>query len=309
MGQYDFTYEVPENFYKRVIQFLNQSGRKSVADAFQRCKYDYIVIDYAHYEGMKGDVWNKKAVGFTIEGPAKDISVLRANDQNLKKAIEMALKPNESGFLVKKVYYLEDDELLNETTLPGSNEERLDIDISTANKVLDDLIIIGERICTNHLYNASTSENTINDAVRDMLSTKGYNEVKDQTRHGVSDTGKDAARVDLLLTKDGREIAIYEALRLSRLDKSRIKEHIDKSITNYNALGTPTFVVVYYNSEDFGSFWNVYYKHIEEYDYPFQIKKPLQGLAHPNASTRAATMILSKDGYDFPVYFIVYKIV
>jgi hypothetical protein len=91
MGQYDFTYEVPENFYKRVIQFLNQSGRKSVADAFQRCKYDYIVIDYAHYEGMKGDVWNKKAVGFTIEGPGKDISVLRANPEAVKEIFEAAV--------------------------------------------------------------------------------------------------------------------------------------------------------------------------------------------------------------------------
>lgn len=309
MGQYDFSYEVPDNFNKRVIQFLNQSGGTSAADAFRRCKYDYTVLDFAYYERMKGDTWNKKAVDFTIEGPAGDISVLRSNDQNLKKAIEMALKPNESGFLVKKIYYFEDDELLNETCLPGSNEERLDIDISIANRVLDDLLAIGGRICTNHSYNASTPENTINDAVRDMLSTKGYSEVKDQTRHGVSDTGKDAARLDLLLTKDGKEIAIYEALRLSRLDKSKIKEHIDKSITNYNALGTPTFVAVYYNSQDFGPFWNGYYEHIKEYDYPFQIKNPIQELSHPNASTRVATMILSKDGYDFPVYFIAFKIV
>ena len=39
------------------------------------------------------------------------------------------------------------------------------------------------------------------------------------------------------------------------------------------------------------------------------LKNPIQELSHPNASTRVATMILSKDGYDFPVYFIAFKIV
>lgn len=47
-------------------------------------------------------------------------------------------------------------------------------------------IQIGERICLNHSFNANSSENSINDAFRDMLLIKGYNEVKDQTRHGIS---------------------------------------------------------------------------------------------------------------------------
>ena len=42
MGQYDFTYEFPSDFEKRVKQLLQQgfSGMQ-VATAFQKCKYEY----------------------------------------------------------------------------------------------------------------------------------------------------------------------------------------------------------------------------------------------------------------------------
>ena len=84
---------------------------------------------------------------------------------------------------------------------------------------------------------------------------------------------------------------------------------IDKSLINYNALGTPVFVVVYYNSQNFGDFWDQYYEYVKAYLYPCQVKRQVEELTHPNASTRVANMILSKDGFDFPVYFIAFKIV
>lgn len=42
MGQYDFTYEFPSDFEKRVKQLLQQdfSGMQA-ATAFQKCKYEY----------------------------------------------------------------------------------------------------------------------------------------------------------------------------------------------------------------------------------------------------------------------------
>lgn len=309
MGQYDFSYEIPDTFSKRVVQYLKQSGGKLLSDTFQRCKYEHTVLQYAYYEGMKGDNWNKKAVDFTIEGTAKDISILKANNQKLINAIGMALKPDESGFLVKTVFYFEEDEIQSNISIPVSNEERLEFDINSANKVLTDLITIGERICTNRSYSSSTLEDTINDAFRDMLFTKGYNEVKDQTRHGPSSTGKRSGNVDLLLTKDGKEIAIFEAMKLSSFSRGYIDEHINKALINYNALGTPTFIVVYYNSPNFGDFWIKYYEYIKTYPYQCQVKKQIEELTHPNASTRVATTILSKDDFDFPVYFMAFKIV
>ena len=291
-----------------MVQLLQQISSIDCAEAFQRCNVEYEVIDFAYYAGLKGDNWNKKAVDFTLEGLKDDISILQSEDSKLKEAIEKALKPNESGYLVRKVFYFDGDISFGGTRVSLSNEKRLNDDIETSNNVLGDLIQIGERICLNNLFNASSTENSINDYFRDMLTIKEYNEVKDQTRHGTSINQKDAGEVDILLTKDGREIAIFEGLKLDSVDKSYIDKHIIKAIINYNALGTATFIVAYVNSKNFKSFWDRYSNYIKFYEFPLQIKKSFSILAHPNAATRIATLILTRDGFDFPVYFIALKI-
>ena len=308
MGEYDFTYTVPTNFNRRVVQFLQQFGKTHVAQAFQRCEYEYNDVGWAYYAGMKGDNWNKNALDFTFEGAESDIVLLQSSNSTLQNAIGKALKSSESGLLVRKIYYFTSDSTAESTMIPASNEERLNADMAAAQSVLDDLLQVGERVCLNVSFNSSSSENSINDYFRDMLTFKGYNEVKDQTRHGVSAGGKDAAEVDMLLTKDGREIAIFEGLKLDSVSTAYIDAHIDKAIVNYNALGTATFVVAYVNSADFESFWKRYSAHIQGYDFPLQIKRQFNVLPYPNAATRVATLILTRDGFDFPVYFIAFKI-
>ncbi len=308
MGEFDFTYELPESFNKRVVQFLQQFGNNKSVEAFQRCEYEYEDVGLAYYAGLKGDNWNKRAVDFTVEGLKADISLLKSVDSKLKSAIGKALKSSVSGYLVRNIFYFDTNGSSENTKIPLSNEERLNADIKTSNCVLDDLIQIGERMCLNFSFNASSSENIINDYFRDMLFAKGYNEVKDQTRHGVSVNGKDAAEVDLLLTKDGKEIAIYEGLKLDSIKTSYIDGHIEKAIVNYNALGTATFIVAYVNSADFESFWERYFNHVQHYDFPLQIKKAFNLLPYPNAATRIATIILTRDGFGFPVYFIAFKV-
>jgi hypothetical protein len=114
--------------------------------------------------------------------------------------------------------------------------------------------------------------------------------------------------VDILLTKDNQEIAIFEGLKLDSVRAEYITEHINKAISNYNALGTATFVVAYVSAVDFEGFWERYINHIEEYPFQLGVKKELNIQVHPNASTRVANMILSRNGYDFPVYYIALKI-
>lgn len=309
MGAYDFTYEIPNNFNKRIVQYLQQIGNAKIATAFMRCKYEYEKIDLAYYAGIRGgDTWDKYALDFTFEGMKEHISILQASDRIIKSALDKALKPNESGFLVRNVFYFDNDVSFDDSSVPASNEDRLNADLVTARSVLSDLIQIGERVCLNPSYNASSSENTINDCFRDMLFMKGYDEVKDQTRHGISTNAKDAGEVDILLTKDGREIAIFEGLKLDSVHTSYIDTHIDKAITNYNALGTATFIVAYVNCANFESFWDRYSSHIENYVFPIKTKTDFKLLPHPNAAARVATQILSRDGYDFPVYFIAFKI-
>ena len=308
MGEFDFTYILPENFEKRVVQYLLQLANRQLAEAFQHCKYEYEDVGLAYYAGLRGDNWNKRALDFTFEGADKDISVLKRADKKLKDAIGKALKPSESGFLIRNVVYFDVDVSLEDVTSPSSNEERLNCDIQTAKNVLNDLVQIGERVCWNALFNAESSENSINDYFRDMFFAKGYLEVKDQSRHGVSASGKDAAEVDILLTKDGKEIGIFEGMKLNSINADYIDRHINKSITNYNALGTATFIVAYVNSANFEAFWERYSEHILHYDFPLQIKENFSPLVHPNAATRMASMILTRDGFDFPVYFIALKI-
>lgn len=308
MGEFDFTYDVPGNFNRRVIQFLQQFGKGHVAEAFQRCEYEYDDVGLAYYAGLKGDNWNKKALDFTFEGKEVDISLLQSTDDILKNAIGKALKPNESGFLVRNIFYFNIDASLERTKTVSTNEERLNADIETAKKVLDDLIQIGERLCLNYSFNDSSLENAMNDYFRDMLISKGYNEAKDQTRHGISVNKKDAAEVDILLTKDGKEIAIFEGLKLDSVKTSYIDEHIEKAIVNYNALGTATFIVAYVSVANFETFWERYSNHIESYEFPLQVRKKFNSLIHPNAATRIAMLILTRDGFDFPVYFVALKI-
>lgn len=306
MGQYDFAYIVPSNFENRVNQLLQQEyGNNGVAEAFRRCEYEYEDLGNAYYAGMKGDNWNKNALDFIIEGPEKDISVLKKQQYILEDAISKALKPTESGFLLRHIIFLVADDL--ETFLP-SNEERLNVDIMTAELVLKDLVKIGERLCSNITYNENSREDSINDYFRDALSIMGYAEVKDQTRHGISKNRKDAGEVDILITKEGKEIAIYEGLKLSSINTSYIDEHIEKAIVNYNALGTATFIVAYISSSNYDAFWGKYVRHLQEVDSSLNVKRELQVLPYPNASTRIAYMVISRDGYDFPVYFVAFKL-
>lgn len=185
-----------------------------------------------------------------------------------------------------------------------SNDERLNVDIKTSQIVLRDLVEVCGKLALNATYNAQSLENSINDYFRDMLSSKGYSEVKDQSRHGVSVSQKDAGEVDLLLSKGGKEIAIFEGFKLTYIDTSYIETHIDKAIENYNSLGTATFIVAYVSNANFAGFWNRYYKHLCEYDFKIEKKRDITEMTFPNASTRVCNSILSKDEYDFPVYFI-----
>lgn len=306
MSSYDFTYIIPDNFSRRTFQYLEQKNSE-LAATFSRCTYEYDDVGLAYYAGLKtGDNWNKHALDFTIEGSQNDIGILQQLNDTLKDAIGKALKPSDSGLMIRHIYYFPSEESILD--LPQSNVDRLNADISTAEGVLKDLIQVSERLCSNASYSATSLENNINDYFRDALSFMGYNEVKDQTRHGVSISEKDAGEVDLLLTKSGKEIAIFEGLKLNSVNSKYIDGHIKKAIDNYNALGTATFVVAYVNVANYDSFWEKYYEHISNYAHNMECRSTMKELTHPNAATRIAYEILSKDGYDFPVYFMTIKI-
>lgn len=305
MGEFDFTYRLPQNFSRRVVQYLEQLESPNVARAFQNCTYDYEDLGLAYYAGMKGDNWDKKALDFTVEGSPRDIALLKSKGHILKESISKSLKSSESGFLLKEIYYFESESV---EPIPLSNAARLNADIASSQVVLRDLLQIGQRFCLNCAFNGASAENSMNDYFRDLLFMKGHTEIKDQTRHGLSVNKKDSAEVDILLTKDGKEIAIYEGLKLSSVSTTYIDTHISKAVVNYNALGTSTFIVAYVDVSDFDSFWNRYVSYLQSYSFPLLVKSPIEVYPYPDAAARVASTILSRDDYDFPVYFVAFKI-
>lgn len=306
MGQYDYSFSIPDDFERRVRQILQQlSGNSGLTKAFESCTYEYENLGNAYYAGIRGDNWNMEALDFTIEGPKECIDIIEKHKDDLRDAISKGLKPRVSGFQVREILLLVVDEA---DGLPSTNETRLNSDIEAARSVLADLVAIGERLCLNSTYSYASSEDSMNDFLRDALSFMGYTEVKDQTRHGLSGKGENAGEVDLLVSKSGKEVALIEGFKLNSVHSSYIDNHIDKAICNYNALGTATFAVAYVSVSDFEAFWDRYIAYLKDYDFDIEVKKALSVEANPNAATRIASTILSRDGYDFPVYFLALKL-
>ncbi len=306
MGRYDYTYSIPDDFDHRVKQLLQQLYRNSsLSEAFKGCTYEYEDLGNAYYAGIRGDNWDMKALDFTIEGPEGCIEILKKHKDELKGAISRGLKSRVSGFQLREIILLASDDAGN---LPSTNAARLNADIEAARSVLADLVAIGERLCLNPTYSYANSEDSMNDFLRDTLTLMGYAEVKDQTRHGLSSKGENAGEVDILITKSRKEVALIEGFKLNCVNSSSIDNHIDKAICNYNALGTATFIIAYVSVSDFEAFWDKYMAYLRNYKFNLEVKKVLSAETNPNAAIRIASTILSRDGFDFPVYFLAFKL-
>lgn len=126
MGQFDFTYEIPNNFNNSLIQLLQQNHGGNIAQAFQRCKYEYEDKGYAYYAGLRGDTWNKNALDFTFEGSEKDVELLKINNNFFKEMVEKSLRPSTSGYLVRNIDYIISNEDF-QISLPEEQGETFEI--------------------------------------------------------------------------------------------------------------------------------------------------------------------------------------
>lgn len=304
MGEYDYSYNLPVDFENRVERILRQTSSSKVSDAFKACSYEYENVGLAYYAGLRGDNWNMQALDLTVEGPSCCIKVLENDEASVRRALSKGLKSRESGFLLRDLLLLPDAS----STYPATNDERFHIDVESARAVLADIIAIGNQLCLNSLFRHDRSEDNINDYVRDMLINRGYEEIRDQTRHGLSASGKSAGEVDLLISKAGKEAALIEGLKLNCVNRRYIDSHIKKAIGNYNVLGSATFLLAYVDVDDYESFWMDYLEYLESYDFGLEIKRSLTRGVDPSAATRTASVVLSKDGFDFPVYFVTFRL-
>lgn len=301
-----FTYEVPINFKPTVLRLIRHQYRlPEAARALESCSLDYVDIGNAYYAGIRGDNWNMNALDFTVEGPERDIDVLGQYTMILEKAFGHAIKSRQTGYQIHEIVLLPNDEA---EMIPASNSARLNEAVAEAHIVMDNVLRWGEAACANSLYTSELEEDGFNDSLRDALASQNLWEVRDQTRHGLSSSGLKAGEVDILVKRDSREIALIEGLKLFNVDRSKIDTHIRKAIINYNPHGTPAFLLCYVSTNDFAGFWSRCIEHLRGFDFPLSVKSRVTELPHASASVRVASMMLSRDGFDFPFYFVSFKL-
>lgn len=136
-------------------------------------------------------------------------------------------------------------------------------------EMLRELLSACVKLQANAIYYQAT-EDQRNDYIRDILDTAGY-DVKDQTRHGLSSSGKAAGEVDILIKQNGFPLTIVEALNLDSLNTTYLDRHIDK-IFNYDTAGNKFNIILsYVTVTDFVAFCEKYLQHIEKHNYPFEM--------------------------------------
>lgn len=167
----------------------------------------------------------------------------------------------------------------------------------------EDIIYCCEKIQADFTLKTAL-ENTINDRIRNLLDAKGY-DVKDQTRHGSSATGKDAGNLDILIKMGNFPIALVEALRLDSVKKEYISEHIDK-IYKYDTLGFKfNFLISYVKTKNFKDFCNRYIKLIQGLEYPYVLIQCMVCDSKQHPEIRTIEMVLDREGIETKLYHVV----
>lgn len=306
MPSYEFPYIVPDNFLSSTLRLIrHQYHLPEVASALESCRLEHEDIGNAYYAGIRGDNWNMNALDFTIEGSERNIGILEEYEIILRKAFDHAIKSRQTGYQIHEIVLLPADET---EMLPPSNTARLNEATAGARAVMDKILRWGEAACANSLYTSELEEDSFNDYLRDTLASFGLWEIRDQTRHGLSSSGLSAGEVDILIKRDDKEIALIEGLKLNSVDRSKIDSHVRKAAINYNPHGTPAFLLCYVGVSDFMAFWEKCIKHLKALDLPVSSGGRIEELPRSSASARVASMMLSRDGYDFPFYFIAFKL-
>lgn len=156
----------------------------------------------------------------------------------------------------------------------------------------------------NHHYDSSSSEDTMNDYIRDILD-ESYN-VKDQTRQGDSTKGDEAGEVDIQLCDTGLPIVMIEGVKLDSLVKDTLDTHIAKVLVNYDPNGCPyAFVLIYTTVVRFDEFYKKLLKHLSECEFPYERQTEVQDMATGYTELRHAQIILLRSGKNVRLHFYV----
>lgn len=125
MGQYDFDYEIPENFNTQFSAFLQQNGAREIGIHIRNCNVDFDDVGLAYYAGLRGDNWDKHAVDVSVVGSEEDVSYLEAVKTALKEKMQRFLRPSKSGLLIRNIDFMISGNGI-EINLPEETEESFD---------------------------------------------------------------------------------------------------------------------------------------------------------------------------------------
>lgn len=214
---------------------------------------------------------------------------------------------DESRFrkLESKLYVLEDklDEYRACCEIQINDDERL-----PENEICNKMLRAISKLQRNHNYDKSSSEDTMNDYIRDLLD-ESYT-IKDQTRQGESEKGKDAGEVDIQICHEGLPIVMIEGVKVSSLEKEKLNTHMNKVLTKYDPNGCPyTFLIVYTTAVDFDSAYQKIFEHFYEYEYPYQKETELLDVNTGYGELKHAQIILNRNGQKTRVHIWIAHIV
>lgn len=237
---------------KQFCLFPNQIAEAIKEIVHEEYEYGYIIIGVS-----------KSGETYSLDGIDRHINMSNI----LKAAIEQVqidtMISYETCAVNGKIIYI-----MKIKTL-GRILSNANIDKSLMEEIMRELLSACVKLQSNAIYYGAT-EDQRNDYIRDILETAGY-DIKDQTRRGLSPSGKAAGEVDILIMRNNFPVTIIEALNLTSLNTSYLDSHIDK-IYGYDTAGNVFNIILsYVTVVNFADFCNKYIEHIEGYKYPFEI--------------------------------------
>ncbi|MCV3303695.1 hypothetical protein [Leclercia adecarboxylata] len=247
-------------------QIIFDSEGKIKLDYLRSCKLDKDSFYLLHKweEALKTSTPGKVLLS-TIDAELKDVkdiivcSILRAPttfDKHLFVLDNGSYSSYVSELIRQKV------DLFNSSNISLISEEALMRQPINFTKFDSDLCWVIQRLGRRSAK--GKTEDEFNDYIRDMLSAKNYM-IKDQTREGESQSGKQAGELDLIIEDKGDLYSIIEALILESVDKANILKHFSKLVSNYNPLLVKRlFLITYYMGGRFDDWCERYVNYLNE---------------------------------------------
>lgn len=214
--------------------------------------------DYGYYiNGVErlGKKYIVNGIDYNLD-ISKSLDIALTYLDNVPKVEMGTFNLHGKNILVLKIYKTEK---FTEIKIESRISEEID-------KYIEDVLYSCIQLQSLALY-SEAKENDRNDFIAKILESKGY-VIKDQTRRGKSNSGKDAGEVDVFIqNKKGFPFSIIEALNLKSFNSDYIDMHIDK-IYKYDTTGNAVnLCLAYVNIVDFDAFWQKYCSHLKNRDY------------------------------------------